>query len=169
MKRFLSLLLISWFLIILQTTLLKLFSVGVVIPDLVFLTVLYLGLFHKFRRGSAITFFLGYLMDLFSGSPMGLYIFLYLGSFSITQLIREVVYFKSIPSQVIYVLILSFGNSLLLFLLLWIFSPSLSLPSSLLKWIIIQGVYNALVGPFLFLLLERINQRFLDNSLLEGI
>jgi rod shape-determining protein MreD len=167
MKRFLFFLLIGWLLLIFQTTLLKFFSVGVVVPNLVLLTVLYLGLYHQFRQGYTITFFLGYLMDLFSGGPMGLYIFLYLGSFFLTQIIREIFYLKSVFFQVIFILIFSLSNDFLLFLLLWVFSSLVSFSSSMLKWIALQGIYNASVGPFLFLLLDRVNQRFLNRSLLE--
>ncbi len=135
---------------------------------MVLLTVLYLGLYHQFRQGYTITFFLGYLMDLFSGGPMGLYIFLYLGSFFLTQMIREIFYLKNMLFQVIFILIFSLSSDLLLFLLLWIFSSPMSFPSSMLKWIVLQGIYNASVGPFLFLLLDRANQRFLKSSLLES-
>ncbi len=168
MKGFLLFLLIGWLLLILQTTLLKFLSLGVVLPNLVLLTVLYLGLFHRFHRGCALTFFLGYLMDLFSGGPTGLYIFLYLGSFSLAQMIREMFYLKSRLFQIIFILIFSLGNDFFLFLLFWVFSSPVNFSPSLLKWIILQGIYNASVGPFLFLLLERVNQRFLRNFLMES-
>ena len=99
---------------------------------------------------------------------MGLYIFLYLGSFFLAQMIREIFYLKSMLFQVTFILVFSLSNDFLLFLLLWIFSSPMSFPSSMLKWIVLQGIYNASVGPFLFLLLDRVNQRFLNSSLLES-
>ncbi len=168
MKRFFFFLLFGWLLLILQTSLLKFLSLGAVIPNLVLLIVLYLGLFHRFHRGCALTFFLGYLMDLFSGGPTGLYIFLYLGSFSLAQMIRETFYLKSRLFQIVFILIFSLGNDFFLFLLLWVFSSPVSLSSSLVKGIIIQGIYNTAVGPFLFLFLERVDRSFLESFLVES-
>ena len=168
MKRFSFFLLFGWLLLILQTSLLKFLSLGAVIPNLVLLIVLYLGLFHQFRQGCALTFCLGYMMDLFSGCPTGLYIFLFLGSFSLAQLIREMFYLKSRLFQIVFILIFSLGNDFFLFLLLWVFSSPVSLSSSLFKGIILQGIYNTAVGPFLFLFLERVDRSFLESFLVES-
>ena len=107
-------------------------------------------------------------MDLFSGGPTGLYIFLYLGSFSLAQMIRETFYLKSRLFQIVFILIFSLGNDFFLFLLLWVFSSPVSLSSSLVKGIIIQGIYNTAVGPFLFLFLERVDRSFLESFLVES-
>ncbi|MCC6873551.1 MAG: rod shape-determining protein MreD [Sandaracinaceae bacterium] len=56
-------------------------------PNLLLPIVIYLGVSHDAQlvRGAAIAFVLGYLLDLFSGSPMGLQTFVLVASFLVAR------------------------------------------------------------------------------------
>jgi rod shape-determining protein MreD len=58
--------------ILLQTTLLHLAPIGPAIPDLILVICVYLGLRHQSAGGAVGAFFLGYMLDTFSGTDVGI-------------------------------------------------------------------------------------------------
>ena len=58
--------------ILLQTTLLHLAPTGPAIPDLILVMCVYLGLRHQNVGGAVGAFFLGYMLDTFSGTDVGI-------------------------------------------------------------------------------------------------
>ena len=58
--------------ILLQTTLLHLAPIGPAIPDLILVICVYLGLRHQSVGGAVGAFFLGYMLDTFSGTDVGI-------------------------------------------------------------------------------------------------
>ena len=75
MKRFVPLLLVGILLLILQTTLLSLSPIERIRPDLLLIFTLYLAFLFPPILGGILAFFIGYLMDLFSGNTLGVYTF----------------------------------------------------------------------------------------------
>lgn len=70
---------VSFLLLILQSTMLELVSVRAAAPSLGLLVVLYLGLSPKWNISSAaiVAFCAGYLLDLVAGAPQGVYAFIF--------------------------------------------------------------------------------------------
>jgi len=58
--------------ILLQTTLLHLAPIGPAIPNLILVICVYLGLRHQSVGGAVGAFFLGYMLDTFSGTDVGI-------------------------------------------------------------------------------------------------
>ncbi len=92
MIRFLSLLMIAVVLIVLQTTLLEIVLLHQFSVELSLLLVLYAGFRYEPGEGAVVSFLCGFLTDCVSGSPTGLYVFLYVLVFSVTKLISERMY-----------------------------------------------------------------------------
>ena len=75
MKRVVPPLLIGILFIILQTTLLSSFPIQRFRPDILLIFTLYLAFLFPPILGGILAFFMGYLMDLFSGNALGFYTF----------------------------------------------------------------------------------------------
>lgn len=75
MKNFLILILVAYFLIIFQTSFLAHFGVWRYLPNLAILFVVFFNLFEnqQEKNGLAIAGISGFLLDVFSASPFGLY------------------------------------------------------------------------------------------------
>ena len=74
-------------LLVVQTALATLFSVHPLAPNLLLPMVIYFGVQHEVYivRGAVISFVLGYLLDSFCGSPMGLQTFVLVATFMVAR------------------------------------------------------------------------------------
>lgn len=93
MKRVIFLLLLGFFIIIFQTSLLR--YLGPFKPNLILILVIYVGIFYEYKRGAIISFILGYLVDIFSGNIAGLNTFINLTIFNLIVLMKEKIIFES--------------------------------------------------------------------------
>ncbi|MDP2972259.1 MAG: rod shape-determining protein MreD, partial [Deltaproteobacteria bacterium] len=75
MKRIFFPLILGILFLIVQTTWFTFLPIRRIRPDIVLILTLYLGLSSPPISGGILVFFLGYLMDLFSGNGFGLYAF----------------------------------------------------------------------------------------------
>jgi rod shape-determining protein MreD len=123
-------------------------------PDIILVFILYLGLFFPPVSGGLLAFFIGYLMDLFSGNTYGLYTFSRPLLFSLAYLFRDRFYFEGILPQFLFVFILALGEGLLLQLLLTALNPSPLYPL-LFTVLLPQTFFTALITPLLFALLHK--------------
>jgi len=123
-------------------------------PDILLIFILYLGLFFPPVSGGLLAFFIGYLMDLFSGNTYGLYTFSRPLLFSLAYLFRDRFYFEGILPQFLFVFILALGEGLLLQLLLTALNPSPLYPL-LFTVLLPQTFFTALITPLLFALLHK--------------
>jgi rod shape-determining protein MreD len=123
-------------------------------PDIILIFIFYLGLFFPPVSGGLLAFFIGYLMDLFSGNTYGLYTFSRPLLFSLAYLFRDRFYFEGILPQFLFVFILALGEGLLLQLLLTALNPSPLYPL-LFTVLLPQTFFTALITPLLFALLHK--------------
>ena len=130
--------------------------------DLSIAFVIYLGLYRPLRDGLILSFFLGFIMDNFSGSPFGLYLTTYcwllIGVKWITTLIQ-------VDNRVLLFLIVAVGvfiqNCIFIATFTMVGADS-TLPAGALRTVLIQIIWALGTGP-LMLMFFRHSQGSLDN------
>ena len=86
-------------------------------PDLTIPLALYICLFQKPVQGCFLVLWMGFLMDLFSGGVMGIFLFLRMILFSFLQLLKKLFFLENRVFWFGLVLILFLFDSLLIYLL----------------------------------------------------
>jgi len=157
MKRFVSLLLAGILLLILQTTWLSFFPIQRIRPDLLLIFTLYLAFLFPPFLGGILAFFMGYLMDVFSGNTLGFYTFSRTLVFFATQFFKERFYLEGFSFQFLFAFIFSILEGGLLLILINGLEPvSLgNLYSSLFTFLLPQSFFTGLVAPLLFCLFQK--------------
>jgi rod shape-determining protein MreD len=157
MRRILIPLFLGILFLILQTTLLASFPIQRVKPDLVFILTLFMGLTFPPVFGGILAFFLGYLMDLFSGNNFGLFTFSRPFLFFIAQLFKHRIYLENFFSRSLFVFLFTLAEGILFLILLKALNPEPLRPlypfffTSFLP----QSFSTALVAPILFSIFKK--------------
>jgi rod shape-determining protein MreD len=158
MIRFLVGFLTGFFITIVQTTITSWFFPPSWKPDLMILFVIYLGLFFPLFSGAFLVALCGFLTDTFSGSPWGLYLFVYLSLFFFLRLLAKILILGETQSLRIVLISLS----ILLQAFLQIFLPrvlgmSENLGGTRILWIPSTIVTTSLCGWPLFYLFKKLD------------
>jgi rod shape-determining protein MreD len=142
----------------LQTTLLPWLPIQRIRPDIVLILVLYWGLTVPPVQGGILSFFLGYLMDLFSGNSLGLYTFSRPLLFYLAELFKGRLYLEGVLSQFLFVFFFALFEGLLILILLSALNPVPlgNLYPLLFTFYLPQSFLAALISPALFLLLKKL-------------
>ena len=136
MIRFLVGFLTGFFITIVQTTITGWFFPPSWKPDLMILFVIYVGLSFPLYSGAFLVAFCGFLYDTFSGSPWGLFLFVYLSLFFFLRLLAKILILGETPALRIGLVSLSILlQALLLIFLPWILGISGNLSGARLLWI----------------------------------
>ncbi|MBN2804530.1 MAG: rod shape-determining protein MreD [Deltaproteobacteria bacterium] len=76
----------AFFLLVLQSTFANIVAWDLFVPNAAIIIVLFMGLHdHDLGRGAIVSFAIGYMMDSFAGSPIGLYTFVSVALFLISK------------------------------------------------------------------------------------
>jgi rod shape-determining protein MreD len=152
MKRILFFLFLGVFFLILQTTWLASLPIRKIRPDLVLILTLYLGFSFPPVSGGMLSFFLGSLMDLFSGNSFGLYAFSRPLLFCGVQLFKDRIYLESFFSRSLFVFFFALMEGILLLILLEALNPEplRNLYRAFVPFFLFQSLSTALVSPVLF-------------------
>jgi len=158
MKRFFLLLLTGVLLLILQTTWLSSFPVRPLRPDLLLIFTLYLAFLFPPALGGILAFFMGYLMDLFSGNSFGCYAFSRTLVFFVAQFLKERFYLEGFSFQCLFAFIFSLLEGGLILVLINALQsiPVGNLYFSLFSYLLPQSLLTGLASPFLFLLFQKV-------------
>ena len=158
MKRVLFSLVLGIFFLALQATLLPSLPIQRIRPDIVLILVLYWGLSTSPVSGGILSFFLGFLMDLFSGNSFGLYTFSRFLLFCLAQLFKGRLYLESLLSQFLFVFLFALFEGLLILILLSALNPAPlgNLSSLFFTFFLPQSFLTGLISPLLFLLLNKV-------------
>jgi rod shape-determining protein MreD len=157
MKRFVLLLLAGILLLILQTTWLSFLPVQRIRPDILLIFTLYLAFLFPPILGGILAFFMGYLMDVFSGNTLGFYTFSRTLVFFATQFFKERFYLEGFSFQFLFAFIFSILEGGLLLILINGLEPVSfgNLLSSLFTFLLPQSFFTGLVAPLLFFLFKK--------------
>jgi len=157
MFRFFILPLIAFFLTLFQSAVISELLPNFVKPDLMLILITFLGTSPLLVAGAILVFFCGLLQETFSGSPPGLFLFIYLSIFFFIKLLGRFL----ILGETITVRIILVAVSTTLQVLLMIFLPptlgissNLSLPE--LVWILPQALVTCAAGWPLFHLFKKL-------------
>jgi len=143
--------------ILLQTTLLHFVPIGSAMPDLVLVLCVYLGLHHQSVGGVLGAFSLGYFVDLFSGTDLGLNAFAMTSVFLMVYLLSRRLWIEGGLSNVVIVFAAAVGKTLTIAGLLALFSGTLTAAS--VRDDILGGAVAAAVAPLVFGALDRTSRR----------
>jgi len=170
MKRVILPLLLGILLLILQTTLLPFFPIHRIRPDILLIFTLYLGLSFPPVFGGILAFFMGYLMDLFSGNALGFYALSRPLVFLAAQFFRERFYLEGFYSKFLFAFIYATLEGLLIFILMNALHsvPLGNLYPLLFTFLLPQSFFTALVTPPLFFLFQQ-GSSFLFRQPEKGI
>jgi hypothetical protein len=157
MWRFIILPLLAFFLTLFQSAVISELLPNFIKPDLILILITYLGVSPLLVTGAILVFFCGLLQETFSGSPHGLFLFIYLSIFFFIKLLGKfLILGETITLQIILVAV-----SVTLQVLLLVFLPpalgiffNLSLPG--LIWILPQALMTCALGWPLFLLFKKL-------------
>jgi rod shape-determining protein MreD len=156
-KRFVPLLLAGILLLILQTTWLSFFPIQRIRPDLLLIFTLYLAFLFPPFLGGILAFFMGYLIDLFSGNTLGFYTISRTLVFFATQFLKERFYLEGFSFQFLFAFIFTILEGGFLLILINGLEPVSfgDLYSSLFTFLLPQSFCTGLVAPLLFSLLKK--------------
>jgi rod shape-determining protein MreD len=152
MRRIALPLFLGVFFLTLQTTLLTSFSIQRIRPDIVLILLVYLGFSYPMVLGGILAFFLGYLMDLFSGNPFGLYTFSRPFIFCVAHFFKDRFYLEGFLSQSLFAFSLALIEGFLLLILLNALNPKPvgHLYPLLVTVLLPQSFSTGLITPTLF-------------------
>lgn len=157
MRRLILLLFAGIFFLIFQTTFLPFLPVQRIRPDVLLIFTLYLAFLFSPIFGGILAFFLGYLLDLFSGSSLGLYTFSRPLIFFAAQLLRERFYLEGFAFQFLFAFLFSLSEGILISVLINALQPipPESLYPSFFSYVFPKSFFTGLVTPLLFFLFRK--------------
>lgn len=139
--------------LLVQTTLLRLTPVGGAIPDLVLVLCVYLGLHYQRVGGAVAAFFLGYLLDTFSGADLGVNAFAMTVVFLFVYLLSRRLWIEGTLPNIVVVFAAAVVKTLTILGLVALFSNPLA--GTIVRNDLLGGVVSAVLAPFVFGALKR--------------
>jgi rod shape-determining protein MreD len=144
--------------LLLQTTIVPLLPFGAAMPDLLLIVVVYLGLYFHSWAGACGAFAIGYLQDSFSGSLPGLNAFAMTVVFTVVYLASRRVWVTNTLSKIVLVFFASLVKTFALLALLGAFLSLEGVWRTAVKYVFVEAVLAAAIGPIMFALLARTQQ-----------
>jgi rod shape-determining protein MreD len=157
MKRVILSLLAAILFLILQTTWLSSFPIQRIRPDLLLIFTLYLAFLFPPIFGGILAFFMGYLLDLFSGNTFGFYAVSRPLVFLAAQFFKERFYLEGFTFQFLFAFIFGILEGILIFMLMNTLQPIPlgKLYPLLFTLLLPQSFLTGLATPLLFFLFQK--------------
>lgn len=148
---------------LLETVVIDLFTIGGIKPDFILIVSIYGGLCLNKNTAAGIGFTFGFIQDALSFKLMGVNsLSKCLIGFSIGSL-REKILAENLLVQYFFTFIATFLNGII-FLLILKGLLSMEIETLSFFWsLLIQGIYNSLLAPPIFLLLNKIRRMYYKN------
>lgn len=158
---------VVWFLagaclLVMQAALAAIFTIYAVTPYVTLPLVIFLGTSHDVRvvPAAVISFLLGYLVDIFSGSPIGLHTFIFVATSFIVRGLGLRLFSRGIGFQMLLTFLVSIVALSATIALRTIFEPPIPLRAEKL-WLSLGVLFGsststALLSPFIFTLAHRL-------------
>ena len=147
----LTIIMLGFFLLVLQSTLALLLPWDTLVPSLSLPIVLYMGL-HGYNagRGAILSFILGYLMDVFAGSPMGLHTLVTVAIFLISRVAALRLFLQGWIFEIILTFLLALASSLLILAVRALFDQDFGSLLIHLEIVSSRAVATAFAAPVIF-------------------
>lgn len=139
-------------------------SIGGVKPDLLFIIIVYLSYCFGSFYGEVVGFITGLLQDSISNSPLGLLTFPKVAIGFIVGMFGRSIFKSNVLTICLLLFAASIVKGVMTLLLCVIFEPSLASAYPIISVIIPEAFYNAVLGPPLFLLFDKIFEKELKRE-----
>lgn len=147
-------------LVVAQSTWLDFIAVYSVVPDLSLMAVVYIAFKSRSIQGQSVGFAAGFLQDGISAAPFGLNAFIKTAVAWLANLLSGKFYIDRLLMPAIFGIVATLSKAAYLALLSFFFSGKILSYDLFGRTLWIEVAYNAVVAPFLFLLLSPL-ERFL--------
>jgi rod shape-determining protein MreD len=158
MWEFLFLAIFGLFCVVIQTNPIANCYLFPIKPDFTIPLTLYICLIQKPVQGCFLAMWLGFLMDLFSGGVMGIFLFLRLVLFCFVQILKKLLFLENKVLWVGVVLLLFLLDSLLIHLLFGLMEKNWGTLEIILKTSMSQGFFTFLLSLLIFPLVNKIEK-----------
>jgi rod shape-determining protein MreD len=127
-------------------------------PSLLLPLVVFMGV-HEYSvaRGAALSFTLGFFLDVFAAAPLGLFTFVTVATFVVSRAAGVRLAAQTLVTKVALALVFALVQGILIVVLTAIFGNDPARPRALALLIAPQAVATALFAPFVFSIAERIH------------
>ena len=127
-------------------------------PSLLLPLVVFMGVHeYSMARGAALAFTLGYLMDVFSAAPLGLFTFITVATFIVSRAAGVRLAAQTLLTKVALALVFALVQGILIVVLTAIFGNDAVRSRALAFLVLPHAVATALCAPFVFSLAERLH------------
>lgn len=128
-------------------------------PSLLLPLVIFMGVHeYSIARGAALSFLLGYLLDTFAASPVGLFTFISVATFVISRAAGVRLAAQTLLTKIALAFVFALLEGLLIVVLTAIFGADAARPRALALLVPPHAVATAIVAPLVFRLAERVHQ-----------
>ena len=144
--------------LLLQTTIVPMLPFAAAMPDLLLVVCVYLGLRFHSPAGAMGAFTIGYVEDSFSGNLPGLNAFAMTVVFLTVYLASRRLWVTNALSKIVMVFLASLVKAFAVLALLGIFLSLDGVWRTAVKYVLVEAVLAAAIGPLMFAVLSRTQQ-----------
>jgi rod shape-determining protein MreD len=128
-------------------------------PSLLLPLVVFMGVHeYSIARGAALSFLLGYLLDLFVGAPVGLFTFITVATFVVARAAGVRLAAQTLLTKIALAFVFGLVEGVLIVILTAIFGGDAARPRALALLVAPHAVSTAAFAPLIFRLAERVHQ-----------
>ena len=142
-----------------QSTVFHFIELAGVVPNLLLIVTMSFGLMRGRREGVLVGFFCGLLVDIFFGSVMGPYAFIYMTLGYVNGFFHRIYYVEDVLLPMLMITINDFAYNVIVYVMFFMLRNRLDFLSYLSKVIIPEMVYTIIITLFFYKLLVKINLR----------
>ncbi|MDC0745883.1 hypothetical protein [Polyangium mundeleinium] len=149
-------------LLVIQSNLYRLIGrlqIAGITPSLLLPLVVFMGVHeYSIARGAALAFLLGYLLDLFSAAPIGLFTFITVATFVVARAAGVRLAAQTLLTKVALAFAFALLEGVLIIVLTAIFGTDTARPRALATLVAPHAIGTAIFAPLVFSLAERVHQ-----------
>lgn len=128
-------------------------------PSLLLPLVVFMGVHeYSIARGAALSFLIGYLLDLFVGAPVGLFTFITVATFVVARAAGVRLAAQTFLTKLALAFVFGLVEGVLIVILTAIFGADAARPRALALLVAPHAVSTAVFAPLVFRLAERVHQ-----------
>lgn len=142
-----------------QSTIFHFIELAGVVPNLLLIVTMSFGLMRGRREGVLVGFFCGLLVDIFFGTVMGPYAFIYMTLGYVNGFFHRIYYVEDVLLPMTMITINDFAYNIIVYIMFFMLRNRLDFASYFSKVILPEAFYTIIITLFFYKLLVRINLR----------
>ncbi len=167
MKRCITIGIIIVVCFLLQSTIFHYMELAGVVPNLMLIVTMSFGLMRGRREGMLVGFFSGLLIDIFFGSVLGPYAFIYMTMGYANGFFHRIYYVEDVLLPMLMITLNDFIYNVIIYLIYFLLRNRLDFGEYLLTVILPEMIYTIIITLFFYKLLVRINLRLKKSKEVE--